>query len=374
MSFFQNHADWPLLPLKKIATLKRGYDLPVTARNEGKVPIYAANGQNGAHDEVKIEGPGVVTGRSGTIGKVHYCDQGFWPLNTALYVMNFHGNDPRWVYYMLSVFKLERFSEGAGVPTLNRNLVHDEMIPLPPLAEQKRIAAILDKADAVRRKRQQAIQLADDFLRAVFLEMFGDPLTNPKGWGLKPLGQISIFENGDRSSNYPSGNDLVSDGVLFLSTKNIVSDKLNLSSCQYILEEKYTSLSRGKARNGDLIITLRGTLGSCCIFDCEHEKAFINAQMMIIRAGVEVSNLFLHDLIVSKAIKGHLKSIGQGAAVPQLTAKQLKELLLPIPPMEMQAKYEVIRRSVLASLAKMHIASEAGLFNILTRKAFSGQL
>lgn len=187
MSFFQNHSGWPLVPLKKIATLKRGYDLPVGARNEGAVPIYAANGKNGAHDEVKIKGPGVITGRSGTIGKVHYCEEGFWPLNTALYVMDFHGNHPRWVYYMLSAFKLERFSEGAGVPTLNRNLVHDELIPLPPLSEQKRIAAILDKADAIRRKRQQAIQLADDFLRAVFLDMFGDPVTNPKGWDVKPL-------------------------------------------------------------------------------------------------------------------------------------------------------------------------------------------
>lgn len=132
MSFFQNHSGWPLVPLKNIATLKRGYDLPVGARNEGAVPIYAANGKNGAHDEVKIKGPGVITGRSGTIGKVHYCEEGFWPLNTALYVMDFHGNHPRWVYYMLSAFKLERFSEGAGVPTLNRNLVHDELIPLPP--------------------------------------------------------------------------------------------------------------------------------------------------------------------------------------------------------------------------------------------------
>ena len=165
MSFFQNHAGWPLVPLKSIATLKRGYDLPVGERNEGTVPIYAANGKNGAHDEVKIKGPGVITGRSGTIGKVHYCEEDFWPLNTALYVMDFHGNHPRWIYYMLSNFKLERFSEGAGVPTLNRNLVHDELIPLPPLSEQKRIAAILDKADAIRRKRQQAIQLASSTAR-----------------------------------------------------------------------------------------------------------------------------------------------------------------------------------------------------------------
>ena len=93
MSFLGNARDWPEKPLIEVAPLKRGYDLPVSKRNPGTVPIYAANGENGSHDEVKIEGPGVVTGRSGTIGKVHYVEGGYWPLNTALYVTDFKGND-----------------------------------------------------------------------------------------------------------------------------------------------------------------------------------------------------------------------------------------------------------------------------------------
>lgn len=269
---------------------------------------------------------------------------------------------------------VQRVKVGSTQVHMRARELKDIEIPLPPLSEQNRIAAILDKADAIRRKRQQAIQLADDFLRAVFLDMFGDPVTNPKGWEVKSLGQISNFENGDRSSNYPSGDDLVSEGVLFLSTKNIVSDTLNLESCQYITEEKYIALSRGKARKGDLIITLRGTLGSCCIFDCEHEKAFINAQMMIIRPDSDVGNIFLHDLLVSKAIKSHLQGIGQGAAVPQLTAKQLKDLMLPIPPIQEQMRYENIRGSVLASIKKMQSESEVSLFKAIAKKAFSGPL
>ena len=284
---------------------------------------------------------------------------------------------PSYLYHFLCspVFKSwTSISSGANIKNIRVSELAEFKVPLPPLPEQKRIAAILDKADAIRRKRQQAIQLADDFLRAMFLDMFGDPVTNPKGWEVKPLGQISTFENGDRSSAYPSGDDLVSEGVLFLSTKNIVSDTLRLESCQYITEDKYTALSRGKARKGDLIITLRGTLGSCCVFDCEHEKAFINAQMMIIRPGAGIGNIFLHDLLVSKVIKNHLQGIGQGAAVPQLTAKQLKELMLPIPPIQEQKRYENIRGSVLASIKKMQSESEESLFNAITQKAFTGQL
>ena len=284
--------------------------------------------------------------------------------------------DGLYLYYCMkhSSQRLQALGNGATFKEVSKKIVEEFEIPLPPLPEQKRIAAILDKADAIRRKRQQAIQLADDFLRAVFLDMFGDPVTNPKGWEVRPLGQISNFENGDRSSAYPSGDDLVPEGVLFLSTKNIVADTLNLGSCQYITEEKYLALSRGKARKGDLIITLRGTLGSCCVFDCEHKKAFINAQMMIIRPGPGVGNIFLHDLLVSKAIKNHLQSIGQGAAVPQLTAKQLKELMLPTPPIQEQQRYEKIRDSVLASIKKMQSESEVGLFKAITQKTFRGEL
>jgi len=89
--------------------------------------------------------------------------------------------------------------------TVQRDKLLSIQVPLPPLEEQIRIAAILDKADAIRRKRQQAIALADQFLKSVFLDMFGDPVTNPKGWPISKLSKMAELINGDRSSNYPSG-------------------------------------------------------------------------------------------------------------------------------------------------------------------------
>lgn len=247
-------------------------------------------------------------------------------------------------------------------------------IPLPPLEEQKRIAAILDKADAIRRKRQQAIQLADDFLRAVFLDMFGDPIENPKVWITEHLGMVAEFINGDRSSNYPSGEEVVDDGILFINTKNICNGRLSLDHKAFITPEKFQSLSRGKLEKYDLLITLRGTLGSCAIFDCEYDTGFINAQIMIIRCKETVLPEYLHALVTSRAFNRLLQRIGQGAAVPQLTASQLKNIAIPIPPLDVQRKFKLIIEKTRQINNRVAESNSNPLFKSLSVNCFTGEL
>ena len=107
--------------------LGKGFDLPVQERkSDGMIPVYGSNGVLGYHDISKVKGGGVITGRSGTIGKVFYEKGEFWPLNTTLFSLNLHGNDVVYLKYLLELFDLSRFTEGTGVPTLNRNKFHDE--------------------------------------------------------------------------------------------------------------------------------------------------------------------------------------------------------------------------------------------------------
>jgi len=369
VSFFQNHSGWPLVPLKNIATLKRGYDLPVGSRNEGAVPIYAANGKNGAHDEVKIKGPGVITGRSGTIGKVHYCEEGFWPLNTALYVMDFHGNHPRWVYYMLSAFKLERFSEGAGVPTLNRNLVHDELIPLPPLSEQKRIAAILDKADAIRRKRQQAIQLADDFLRAVFLDMFGDPVTNPKGWPVDKFG--NVFDVRDGTHDSPS---YVSSGFPLVTSKNIKNGEIDMSDVNYISKEDYELINRrSKVDVGDILMPMIGTIGNPAIV--RDEPLFAIKNVALIKLGRSSPPAgFVLALLNGPLLETAVQQKSRGGTQKFLGLGDIRDLNCYLPDERLVSKYIGIANKVRQFASAYRRAVEADLEASLSQKAFSGQL
>ena len=271
--------------------------------------------------------------------------------------------------------RIEDATPFVTVKHLSVKSINDIDICLPPLAEQKRIAAILDKADEIRRKRQQTIAKLDQLAQSIFVEMFGDVATN-KGWEVQNLSAVTTFENGDRSSNYPSGDDIKSSGILFLSTKNIVNDKLDLSTTSFITEEKFNSLSRGKVKQNDLIITLRGTLGSCCIFDSEHKTAFINAQMMIIRPQESVLAPYLHAFLTSTRCKQHLQNIGNGAAVPQLTSKQFSVLALPVPPLALQEQFanrinklEQQKADQVTALAKQN-----QLFASLQHQAFTGQL
>lgn len=137
--------DWKEKRFDQICVLQRGFDLPTRSRKKGNFPLVSSNGITDRISLWKSKSPGVVTGRSGTIGNVHFIKEDFWPLNTALYIKDFHGNNERCVYYFLRQIDLIRYSSGAGVPTLNRNNVHREIVWFPKsLFEQKSIVKKLD--------------------------------------------------------------------------------------------------------------------------------------------------------------------------------------------------------------------------------------
>ena len=141
--------DWEKKTVREIAPLQRGFDLPVAGIRTGPHPVVYSNGILRHHNRAIAKAPGVVTGRSGTIGKVHFVAKDYWPHNTALWVVSYRGNHPKFVYYLYSHLDLARFLSGSGVPTLNRNDVHQHLTSLPPLPEQRAIAAVLSDVDGL---------------------------------------------------------------------------------------------------------------------------------------------------------------------------------------------------------------------------------
>ena len=155
---FENKGDdWEEKRFDEICVLQRGFDLPTRLRKEGHYPLVSSNGITDYVDIWKVKSPGVSTGRSGTIGNIHYIEEDYFPLNTSLFIKEFHGNDERFIYYFLKQFDLSRFESGAGVPTLNRNNVHPVKVYFPKSKEeQKQITNKLD-ALSVECKKLEAI-------------------------------------------------------------------------------------------------------------------------------------------------------------------------------------------------------------------------
>lgn len=200
---------WNSLKLGEVATLQRGYDLPSAEREPGNVPIISSGGVTGWHSEAKHDAPGVVTGRYGSIGELYWVEEPYWPLNTALFVRNFHGNDERFIFYLLQSVDFKRLSDKTGVPGVNRNDVHKLNVALPPLSEQRKIAEILrtwDEAieistNLIELRRRQYLGLRNQLIdwwsnEQTRLGDLVDPVSRPVPKPVTPYVAASIRSHG----------------------------------------------------------------------------------------------------------------------------------------------------------------------------------
>lgn len=143
----EGHPEWPIKTLGEVCELQRGHDLPSSERRIGDVPILGSTGITGFHDVARYNGPGVAIGRSGFIGGAQYCDTPYWPLNTCLFVKDFFGHHPKWVYYFLKSVDFSQFNSGTSQPSLNRNNLHGIPVRVPTHSAQVEIVDRLDEID-----------------------------------------------------------------------------------------------------------------------------------------------------------------------------------------------------------------------------------
>jgi type I restriction enzyme S subunit len=188
--------DWNTATLGDFISLQRGHDLTSGNRREGTVPIMGSAGQNGCHDTALAKGPGVVLGRSGaSFGHAHYCKVDFWPHNTALYVTDFRGNDPLFVYYFLSSIDFTRHNSGGAQQSLNRNFIYPISVTFPSTEkEQQAIAAALSDADALIESLEQLIAKKRQIKQGAMQELLTGKKRLPgftAPWGKRAFGEIA---------------------------------------------------------------------------------------------------------------------------------------------------------------------------------------
>jgi type I restriction enzyme, S subunit len=169
-------SEWVTIPLGDVLTLQRGHDLPTQNRLSGEIPILGSSGITGFHNEAKATGPGVTVGRSGnSMGEISYSDKDFWPLNTALYVTDFKGNDPKFLYYLLQTIDFDQFNSGSAQKSLNRNAVYPFEVEIPKSrAEQERISSVLSSLEEKAGVNQKINQTLEQMAQATFKSWFFD--------------------------------------------------------------------------------------------------------------------------------------------------------------------------------------------------------
>ena len=199
--------NWKNGELGDFVTLKRGFDLPQQKREDGQVPIFSSSGITGTHSTAMVKAPGVITGRYGTIGEVFYAAKDFWPLNTTLFVEDFHGNDAKFIYYFLKTLEWSKFTSASAVPGINRNTVHKEIVSLPDIETQRRIASTLSMFDEKIKINTEINDNLQQQAQALFKQWFVD---NPDAISWKEGTFSNLIEktiSGDWGKDSPSGNN-----------------------------------------------------------------------------------------------------------------------------------------------------------------------
>ncbi|CAH1560017.1 restriction endonuclease subunit S [Vibrio rotiferianus] len=283
---------------------------------------------------------------------------------------------PKYVYYYCATLKekLKAASSSTTMPIVNKSNFSQFEIPLPPLDEQKRIAAILDKADAIRQKRKQAIDLADEFLRSAFLDMFGDPVMNPKGWDVKSLSEIARIQIGPFGTQLHK-QDYIENGIPLINPTHIVRGDIIPKNNLTISSEKHQELTEYHLKTGDIVMGRRGEMGRCAIVNEREDGWLCGTGSLFIRPSkTGVFSEYLNKLLSSEAIKKHLEGESQGATMPNLNKTIVGNIKVPVPSDEALNQFSSIKSQFLRYLDTLHSFSSEKYFESLSHQSFSGQL
>lgn len=396
--------SWKRTPLTKVSEVVTKGTTPTTLGKQfvsSGIPFLRAQNINGSNiilnDELlfideatnkllsrsKIKSNDVLLSIAGSIGRSAVVPE-HYPLlncNQAIAIIRLDTDivSPYFLKYWLDTEDAQRQIYGAKVTATISNLSLGQIkkleIPLPPLPEQKRIAAILDKADAIRRKRQQAIKLADEFLRATFLDMFGDPVTNPKGWLFGTIREI-ISEAKYGTAKKAS---VTTGKYPILRMNNVTySGDMDLSDLKYIDLEKKEE-TKYLAKKGDLLFNRTNSkelVGKTAVFESSTPMA-IAGYLIRVRTNERSTPHYISSYLNSShgkaTLLGMCKSI---VGMANINAQELQDISIMIPPVDLQKQYTDLVWEVQERKRRQLEATKIGdtLFNSLTQRAFRGEL
>ncbi|ABW25726.1 restriction endonuclease subunit S [Acaryochloris marina] len=282
------------------------------------------------------------------------------------------------IYYLTHFLRsretyLKGQSRGATIKGVTKGVLENLSLHLPPIAEQKRIAGILDAADALRVKRRDAISTLDALLQSTFLTLFGDPITNPMGWDASDLEAVSekITDGTHKTPKYTES------GIEFLSAKDIKNGSIKWNTGKFISEDEHKSLiTRCHPEIGDVLLAKSGSLGSVAIIDRDHEFSLFESLCLIKHNRQKIEAQFLTAMLESPRMQMHLLSRNKGISIKHLHLTDIRKLKILLPPLDKQRKFATIVASIEKQKAQQcaHLAELDTLFASLQSRAFNGEL
>ena len=373
--------DAHIAQLSEIVIFLDNLRKPITEkdRNIGIYPYYGANGIQGWIDEYIFDEELVLLAEDG--GHFNEPDRGIaykitgktWVNNHAHVLKATEKVDTNYLVSALKNLDVTTYINGTTRAKLTKSNAEQIKIPLPPISEQKRIAAILDKADEIRRKREQAIAKLEQLAQSIFVEMFGDINTNNKNWKKLPLQKVCEVIN-DCPHSTPKWTN---EGYVALRTSNLTAGSWKWDDKRFVSEETYYDRSkRGFLEYGDIVLSREGTIGIAAIVP-KGVKYCMGQRLVQVRVSknfLTASYLLRHLLCVLAPEK--ISNVMVGSTSQHLNVKELRELPIPLPPLALQEEFakRINQIEKLKADNTTALANHNALFASLQQQAFSGNL
>ena len=366
---------WPKVRLGDVCELRYGKSLPAGRRSGSGYPVYGSNGEVGRHDSALTSGTTVVVGRKGSFGEVRYSAGPCWPIDTTYFIDEGSTEaDLRWLFHLLLVLPLKDLNRAAAIPGLNREDAYDLSVVLPPIEDQRRIAALLDAADAVRAKRCQALARLDTLTQAVFIDMFGDP-------GNDATDRCLLTEVADLQIGYPfKSSTFTSDGSgrRICRGANVLPGRISWKDTERVPDKIAEERSEFRLVAGDVVVGMDRPWISdgfkVAPVSAEDEGCLLVQRVARLRATEEVPPGYIYELLRLPAFTRHCAPTE--TTIPHISPNDFRSFSIPRPRADRLRAFGGIYAELGRERRRMNASSSRceDLFASLQQRAFRGEL
>ncbi|MEN2752480.1 restriction endonuclease subunit S [Psychrobacter sp. FBL11] len=337
--------EWREVHLRDICEFKYGKNLPGSKRVPGKYNVYGSSSVTGTHNEFLVKGPGIIVGRKGTVGKVQYSKEDFFPIDTTYFVdIDTEQVNLLFLYYRLPLCGFEGMNSDAAIPGLNRTAAINCKINLPPLPTQQKIASILSAYDDLIENNIKRIELLEEQAQLIYEEWFvrmkfpdhentliDEETGLPEGWKVSTIKDLSEVKGGKR---LPKGHELTSEKTSYpyIRVRDLTSGRMNIDEIQYIHHDTHIKIKNYIINHTDLYISIAGTVGLVGTVPKILDSANLTENC------AKITNLisedikeYLHYFLNSENGQHHISSRTGGASQPKLAIERIRSIPITVP-------------------------------------------